>query len=165
MFRHLDADETNSIHIAVLEDEPEFGGTAVGTLGLSDHDIGLGSVRVELIGAFPAEFAYAANIAATCAFNAFKDGMPAVPDAIHPRVMELYDSSTPLPHIMLVAPYLWADGPNTVECGELKVAFLMMVPISESERLFALKNGPDALTTLFEEKEIDVFDLRRPSVV
>ena len=74
VFRHADESERSSINIASLNDNPCEGVTAVGTVGLSDHDLGLGPVRVELIGAFPSSFNEGVNVAATCAFNAFKDG-------------------------------------------------------------------------------------------
>ncbi len=39
------------------------------------------------------------------------------------------------------------------------------VPISEEEHKYACKNGIEALETLFEEKDIDIYNLYRESVI
>lgn len=167
VFRHFDPDEQYGIFIASLEEEPSLrDATAVGTVGLSDHDLGMGMVRVELIGAFPRAFKDGPNVAATCAFNAFKDRMPTRPGAIHPRVVELYRPATSVPHILLADPFLWGDdGPHTLQLGQLRIAWLMMVPITEPERVFALTNGPDALSDKLAMASADILDLARTSVV
>jgi hypothetical protein len=164
VYRHGDEAERNFVNIAHLQGSPVSGVTAVATLGLSDHDLGMGPVRVELIGAFPSSFEQGVNIAATCAFNAIKDGTLTVPDAIHASVFTLYRSNPALPHIMLVDPFLWDDGPATIDAGGFEVAWLMMVPISESERVFAIENGGAALTSRFEHAQIDIFNLDRQFV-
>lgn len=163
--RHGDEAERNFVNVAALRDSPVAGVTAVATVGLSDHDLGLGAVRIELVGAFPSSFEWGVNIAATCAFNAFKDGVRTMPDAIHLGVVSTYRANPALPHIMLVDPFLWKDGPATLDAGGFKVAWLMMVPISEAERTFAVRKGAHTLTALFEEAQIDIFDLDRSSVV
>jgi hypothetical protein len=165
VFRHWDQREQNSVDIASCEDSPVSGVTAVGTLGLSDHDLGLGKVRVELVGAFPSTFSFAPNVAASCAFNGFKDGVPIRPDAIHPDILSIYFANTQLPHIMMVDPFLWQNGPKTLDCDGLQIAWLMMVPIAESERRFASYEGAATLTALFEREQIDVFDLERSAIV
>jgi hypothetical protein len=164
IFRHWDEAERHFIDIASCLNSPVDGITAVGTVGLCDHNLGLGSLRVELIGAFPSIFTEGPNVAATCAFNAFKDGMPTRPDAIHPNVVRLYDPATSVPHILLTDPFLWDDGPETIDDGEHKTAWLMMVPVSEREVAFANEHGVSALTDRFEDQQIDIFDLRRSSV-
>ena len=107
---------------------------------------------------------FASNVAATCAFNAFKDGVATRPDVIHMDVLRIYRPSTALPHILLTDPFLWEDGPRTLTEATVQIAWLMMIPIAESERLFAGQEGVEALTTLFEERQIDIFDINRPSV-
>jgi antitoxin YqcF len=164
VFRHWDEDKRNFVDVATCRNSPVEGVTAAGTLGLSDHELGLNGVRVELIGAFPREFAHGANVLATCAFNAFKDSHPVRPGAIHPDVLSLYRSSPPLPHVLFVDPFLWDDGPHTLTIEGLALAWLMAVPISEGERRFAEEQGADALTSRFEDRKIDIFDLCRPAV-
>ena len=129
VFRHWDKPELHHIDVASCNDTPVEGCVGVGTVGLSDHDLGLGQVRIELVGAFPRSFIAAPNIAATCAFNAFKDGVQTRPDSIHVNVISLY-RSTGVPHVLLTDPFLWADGPQTLDDSALKIAWLMMVPVS-----------------------------------
>jgi hypothetical protein len=66
-------------------------------------------------------------------------------------------------HGLLVSPYLWEL--ETQVLASKKVAWLHLVPVSDKEARYAAQKGSDALETLFEHKEIDVFDLYRPSVV
>jgi hypothetical protein len=164
VFRHWDDPEQHFIDVASIENSPVDGITAVSTVGLSDHDVGLSDLRIELIGAFPTSFVENANIAATCAFNAFKDNMTTRPDAIHPNVISLYQSSSSVPHVLMVDPFLWEGGPLTLELPAFSIAWLMMVPISDTERSFADEHGANALTTLFEREQIDIFDLNRTSI-
>lgn len=165
VFRHGDETESHYIPVAHCLNTPVDGVASVGTIGLSDHDLGLGSVRVELVGAFPASFEQAPNVVATCAFNAFKSGWPTRPDAIHADVVRMYRPGATVPHVLLTDPFLWDDGPVILDLDDFKVAWLMMVPISESERRFAETNGASALTEMFEQSNIDIFDLERDSVV
>ena len=44
------------------------------------------------------------------------------------------------------------------------VAWLMAVPISECEYRYAEAEGPDRLEDLFEQQQIDIFDINRPPV-
>lgn len=163
--RHLDAAEENDILIASLEDCPWEGVRAVGTISLSDHDLGMGPVRVELVGAFPATFERAADVAATCAFNAFKDGKPARPDAVHPRVLEMYMPETTTPHILLCDPFVWPLGPKTIKRDDYSIAWLMMMPITQAEWIFGDIHGPEALRSRLEKANADFLDFQRPSVV
>ena len=165
IFRHGDETEIHSIFVAHCIDTPVQGVIAIGTVGLSDHDLDMGPVRVELVGAFPASFQQAPNIAATCGFNAFKDGWSTRPDAVHVNVVRMYRPSTTVPHVLLTDPFLWPDGPQTLDLDEFKIAWLMMVPISESELRFTEETSVAALTALFEQRQIDIFDLERDPVV
>lgn len=67
-------------------------------------------------------------------------------------------------HVLFVTPTLWGEL-KSKEFEEKKVVWLMLVPISENEYKFAEEKGSDALEDLFVEKQIDVYDLNRASVV
>jgi competence protein ComGC len=54
---------------------------------------------------------------------------------------------------------------KTQEFPTKKVAWLLAVPISDKEKDFLTENGSDALESLFEEKQIDIFELDRKSIV
>ena len=165
MHRHWDEPEENWISIATRAECPWDGVTAVGTLGLSEHSLGLSNdLQVEIIGAC-AKTADLSDVLATCAFNVIKDAWPMRPGAIHNDVLQMYDLSKTLAHIMFVAPFLWNDGPKTLHLDGRTITWLMAVPISESELAYAEQNGADALNTLFEERQVDIFDINRLSVI
>jgi hypothetical protein len=165
VFRHWIEDESAFIDIASSANTSVAGITSISTVGLCDHDLGMGRVRLEIMAAFPTAFAQGANVVATCAFNAFKDRMPTRPDVIHPNAVALYRPETPVPHALLTDPFIWEPGPDILDIPEGKLAWLQIVPISEAERIYAAQRGPDVLTSLFEQQQIDIFDLERASVV
>ena len=76
-----------------------------------------------------------------------------------------YFQMTTVPHLYFSAPFLWEDSLKTLECGTKNVSWLMVIPISDSELKFLTLNVDDALESLFEKKQIDIFDLNRPSVL
>ena len=67
-------------------------------------------------------------------------------------------------HVMFSEPFLWDDLSN-IEQEDKVITWLMIVPISDAELQYLKEYGSDALETLFEEKNIDIFDLERKSVV
>jgi hypothetical protein len=163
--RHWDEPEENWVGIATRADCPWEGVTAVGTLGLSEHSLGFSNdLRVEIIGAC-ATTTDLSDVLATCAFNVIKDAWPMRPGAIHNDVLKMYHLSKTLAHLMFVAPFLWNDGPKTLHLEGRTVTWLMAVPISESELVYAERSGADALNTLLEELQIDIFDINRLPVI
>ena len=67
-------------------------------------------------------------------------------------------------HILFIPPFLWEDKLTTLSFNDKKIAWLLVIPISEKELEYAKKHGTDALENLFEEYQIDIFDLKRKSV-
>lgn len=159
--RHWDEPEENWVGIASRADCPWDGVTAYGTLGLSDHSQGFDNdLRVEIIGAC-ATSTDLSSVLATCAFNVIKNAWPMRPGAIHNDVLRMYGLSRTLAHVMFVPPFLWNDGPETLHLEGRTIAWLMAVPISESELLYAERSSSDALSTLFEDRRIDICDINR----
>lgn len=155
------------VDVMTAPDVPTRNVRTYATLGLSDHDIGRQAngrpLRVEMLMAARDYFDFVPNALSTCAFNVINSGKSPEPGVIFPRVIELYQAEAEMPHIFLFDPFIW---PLETRYFDSKVvAWLLGVPISEPERLYALANGPDALSSLFERHQIDVFDLQRPSVV
>ncbi len=68
-------------------------------------------------------------------------------------------------HIMFVPPYIWEDALKVRSFKTKKVAWLMALPISETEFKFAEANGSEALDDLLVENRIDIYDLERPAVI
>jgi hypothetical protein len=76
----------------------------------------------------------------------------------------MYDDSLNMKHIAFQQPFLWPSL-RTTQFGVKTVTWLLAVPISHSEAEYAKREGWKRLETVFEEHQIDIFDLDRPSVI
>ena len=162
-----DDERVRKVGIAEMADAPIEGVTSYATLGLSEYSIDLISdgmpLRVEVLAAFGSQFEAGANFVSTAAFI-----MMGAPDLCRPGALlmnmnEGYYPDSPMQHGLLVAPFEWEV--ETQVLSSKKVAWLQLVPVSNKEARYAAQKGSDALQTLLEQKEIDVFDLFRVSVV
>ena len=166
MRRYGDDTDRTTVDLLSCADAPVEGITAYGTVRLSDHPLGHeGDLRAEIIGAFPTAVPAFANVITTCAFNVINDGAPLFPGVIHGEAIGLYGLSSTLRHILFVSPFVWENRPETLILPGRKVAWLMAVPITEAERAHAAIHGSAALEEIFEQQDIDIFDVERPSVV
>jgi hypothetical protein len=119
---------------------------------------------VELVAAFGSEFQEGANIISSAAFCIINSHWDVYPGAIFPEVVRMYRKETEMKHVLLCPPFLW-DNLTTQVLPDKTVAWLMLVPISESECRYAEEHGSESLEEIFVEKQIDVFDLDRASVL
>lgn len=163
-------DESNKFYIDILlcENSPNINICSYGTIGVSDQplinkgkDIGF---RVELVAAGGAQFSEMANILSTVAFCVIKDQWLCASGALFPDVIKMYRSNSQMKHIMLTTPFLWTNL-KTIDLKDKKVVWLMLIPISEKEYQFAEQNGSNALENIFKEKQLDLFDLDRASII
>jgi hypothetical protein len=162
--RYWDERERHSVDVMTCEDSLQENVISYSTLGLSDHPIHEESPRVEFVAAFGAKFEEGANIIATAAFCVIRSKWRTQPGAIFPDVVSMYRKGSNMKHLLLCQPFLWEEL-LTQELSDKTVAWLLLVPISENELQFAEANGSSALEDLFVEKQIDVFDLDRRSVL
>ena len=103
------------------------------------------------------------NLLSTAAFYFIKDRWGCEPGAVFPSLVNEYKLSSTLEHLMWVEPFEW-EQLGSVEVGDGQtVHWLLAIPISEAERRFLTDRGFDELEKLFIEREIDYFDLNRPS--
>ncbi|MEO3926215.1 suppressor of fused domain protein [Micromonosporaceae bacterium B7E4] len=166
---YLDADGASKVAILHSTDHPWPDVTAYCTIGLSavaiprDVDPPLG---VELLAVADStlhpRFAEALS---TAAFFWINDGWEPEPGACFREVLRMHLPDTRLPHFFLTDPYLWEREFGSMVVGGRTVAWLLAVPVSESEADYAEENGPEALEELFERHEIDITDLDRAPVV
>ena len=165
MRRYGDAGDKGTVDLLCCADSPMEGVTAYGTVRLSDHALSnAGGLRVEIVGAFPTALPAFAKVMAACAFNVINDGAPLRPGMIHGHAMG--DLSTTLRHVMFVQPFLWGDDrPETLTLSDRTVTWLMAVPITEAERIYAVENGSNALEQLLERENVNVLHPNRPSAV
>ncbi|MBC6310978.1 suppressor of fused domain protein [Listeria sp. FSL L7-1582] len=169
VIQYKDSNETSSIDIFMSEDKPQDGVTTYATISLSESSIGLvlgndKELRAEFIGACGSNFDKFPNIISSCAFNIINDNFLCRPGTVYSNVVTEYYDDSEMKHILLTTPFLW-EGLINIETEQKVVTWLSLVPISEAELEYLNDNGSDALESLFEEKDIDIFDIYRESVL
>lgn len=141
--------------------------TSYATIGLSEYEIGLEcdnkKLTIEILGACDEKDDFFPNIIATTAFEIMENDNCGYGDIIYNVIAE-YISTSEMKHVYLMNPFLW-NGFKTIELEERKIAWLLVVPISEQEKNYAIENGCTALENKFEEFNIDIFNLNRKSVI
>jgi antitoxin YqcF len=163
-------DESNVSNIDILStaDRPYEGITSYSTIGLSDHSIEYTvdgtPLRIEIVGASASEYKQFPNVLATCAFYIINSNFLVSHGKVFRDMIKMYYPNSEMKHVLFASPFLWEDL-KTLDFPNKKVAWLLAVPISENEYIFAQEKGTDSLEELFEEKEIDIFDLERKSIL
>ena len=161
VFRYWDDNERNYIDVLSSVDSPCRGVISYATIGLSEYEIGLfsndKSIRVELLGACDAKEKNFANIIATIAFDVMQNKKCSYGDIIQ-NVISEYNTDSEMKHVYLMNPFLW-EGFETLEFRDRFVAWLLIVPISDGEKDYAIENGWEALEEKLAERNIDIFDL------
>lgn len=84
------------------------------------------------------------------------------PGVVFPNILEQYFEGANMKHIMFVSPFLWNI--DDLQFDDRIVTWLMALPISEKEFEYLRNNGNEALEQLFEDQQIDFYDLNRPDV-
>ncbi len=183
VFSYLDERDVKSINILSCFDTLFEGVTSFSTLGLSHLPARMTSdgkpLTVELVSACDSVYDQFPNMISTCAFQ-IMDGLSDYgPGAVVPNVVPMYYPDLDMKHMLMGYPFLWGDTLHTISvkndskkgilrrhsADEKLVAWLELIPISEMEYQYLLKNGYDALEDLFEKNEIDVLNLERKCVL
>lgn len=167
--RYWDDRHKASVDLVSCADSPWAGVTSYATIGVSDTPLmkegtELG-VRTELIGVCGSQVADFANYLATAAFFIINSGWFVAPGIIFPGVLSMYEASDTMSHFLFLPPFLWNERLQTLHLGQKQIAWLLAVPISQEELQFAESEGVPALEELFDQHQIDIFDLERASVV
>lgn len=164
--------ENAPLHVDVLEckDKPSRGVTSYSTIGLSDfvmkrEDGTEFPTRLELAGACASSAEKFPNVIASLAFRIMRNRELVYPGLSFHGFVEEYSAKTTVPHVFVTAPFLWESTLVNVQCDGKNVSWLLVVPVSDAEIKLLEMKGDDALETLFEKAQIDIFDLTRDSVV
>jgi hypothetical protein len=160
-------DRSLRIDLFSASDAPRPGTTTFATIGLSDtrNSVGKGlNTPTELVavGASPSDLP--ARTLATVSFDHLTAGVTLAVGVAVPGAIGRNESGAVLPHAFLTDAFLW-DDLSRLEVGGTTVQALLVVPISDAELRLFESEGPAALDARFEEREIDVADWGRPSVV
>jgi antitoxin YqcF len=161
-----DDDGRQDVFLVSAEDIPTRGVTSYGTVGLFNTPQPFQDKRVfvEILGACASATRPFANLIGSCVFESRKNGTPVVHGGVMPGILDQYEMSNTLRHVTFVSPFLW-DGFKPFPLEEKEIHWLLALPISDGERGFLGANGIDALEALFEERQIDLFDINRLSAV
>ncbi|RCS56458.1 suppressor of fused domain protein [Parvibium lacunae] len=169
IFHFWDDDHISDVYVLEAVNSPQHGVTSYATVGLSDHqlmhqgkDFG---TRVEIVGACGSKFPDFGNVLATLAFCVINSKWFCAPGIIFPDVIKMYGHSLTMSDIYFTYPFLWDDRLKSARLSERDIAWLLAVPISKEESAFAQEFGSKKLEELFSEKDIDIYNLNRPSVV
>ncbi len=166
--RYWDNDHKSHVDLLVCQDTPTKNANSYATVTLSNFQIGVIDgipLGVELVAACEKRFIDMPNIVASCAFNIVNSGYSCKPGAIFPNVIKAYNSQVTMKHILFVTPFLWDRSFTTITLASKKTAWLMLVPISDTELDYAERMSSDKLEDIFQEKQINVFDINRKSVI
>lgn len=167
IFRFADEEEVKTVDLMMCENCPDAGITSYGTIGLYNCNIGLTyedkPLRMELLAACASGIEDFSNIVTTAAFE-IMDGKSAYPGYIIDDIVSMYIDNSDMEHILLTYPFLWGDVNNSV-FDDITVAYLMIVPISDKEKEYCLQKGLDALESIFEKKQIDIYNIHRDSAL
>jgi antitoxin YqcF len=119
--------------------------------------------RVEFLGALAgsADFALVLSTAAFCVINS---GWFCSPGAVFPGVVKCHNISTTMHHAYFTTPTLWGDKPATLRLEDRVVAWLLLVPIAQSEYEYIGARGSDKFENLLESSGADILDINRPPV-
>jgi len=169
IIRHEDDENNSIIDILSVADKPSNGVKSYSTIGLNAYEIMEISdgtpLSVEFVGACCSEYDYFSNIIATCAFNVINSEFSCYPGEVYKDVVQMYYGKLSMKHVMFFPPFLWDDKLETIDFKYNKTAWLLVVPISDKELKFLNENDSDSLGNIFEEQQIDIFDLNRKSVI
>lgn len=133
------------------------------TLGLFNNVIN--NNRYEILMTGYNRYEYVSNVLSSCAFFVIKNGWECKIGSIFETILDMYYPNFEMKHIVFVAPYIWEEKLEDFELGNNKINFVLGIPISQKELEYKNKNGLDALETLLEEHDTDIFDIERSSLI
>ena len=159
----------SSVDVLSCLDSPQRGGTSYATIGVSEVALEKDGrelqVRAELVGACYSRFKKFPNVLATAAFLVINSRSFIAPGVIFPGVLSMYYAAVEMKHLLFLPPFLWDERLKASKVEERQIGWLLAIPVSEGEMQLASSRGVPALEELFEARQIDIFDLERPSVV
>jgi len=163
-------DQAGSASIDLMSRDafPTPGLVAHSTLRLSDcqfkytqNDLPLG---VEMLGIAESRWSVFPHALSSAAFFVLNDKIECQPGAIFERAIAINDDALSMKHLLFCLPYLWEKELPVLFLKTKAVAWVLAVPISESERQFASAQGTDALEQRLASINQHIFDLNRRPV-
>jgi hypothetical protein len=167
--KYRDANEELAVDILSCFDSPTTGINSYSTIGLSDYPMHKAGkefgLRLEVAGMSKSSVEWFPNLLSSVAFYVMRTGRLCAPGFVWQNAVEEYASGLEMRHLYFTAPFMWGDTLGCVQLTNKKVAWLLAVPTSEAEYKYRKKYGDHSLEHLLEIKDVDFFDVERPSVV
>ncbi len=161
--------EPLTIDILWCDDRPVERATSYSTIGLSGYPMRSNGdeypTRLEIAGACGSDAKKFPNVLSTAAFIVMRSGRLFSPGAVIPDCVSEYYQESTVPHLYFTSPFLWEDSLKTMELSSRKVSWLLAMPISQAEYDFLHERGDEELEKEFVKRQIDIYDLGRPSAV
>lgn len=114
-------------------------------------------LRTEIVGASASKFELFPHILSTRAFYVINIKFSIYHGEIFREIIRMYYPDSEMEHVLFTAPFLWEDR-KTLDFPAKKVAWLLAIPISEEEFVFAEKQRTEELEDLLGQRDIDIFD-------
>lgn len=170
--RHCDELNINFIDIFKCDDPIYSNIKIFGTIGVSGHpnriemkDGNFQDIPIELLITEYKEFGLLPNILSTAGFYITKKRWECQPGSVFMRIVEMYFETSEMKHIMFTSPFLWEGKLQPLKLETKTVHWLLCIPISDEELEYKMENGTSALEYIFQEKDIDIFDINRKSAI
>lgn len=166
--RYWDDNHHSSIDIFESRNRPNNNINTYSTIGLSGYSINKilddFLLRVEFIGSCNEEYDQFANILATCAFNIINSKFTISRGEIYRNVIAMYYPGFTMKHIAFIHP-AFQDTPINLTIDNQFITWLQALPISPLEEEFIINNGIEEFERLLEREEVDIFNLKRSSIL
>ncbi|MEL7937805.1 MULTISPECIES: suppressor of fused domain protein [Pseudomonas] len=168
---YFNENESLSIDILTAENTIEDGIVSIGTIGLSEIDFKYSDgspfpTRVELCAATETTNTPWKNALTTAAFILINRKREILPGDILENALKEYYPNTDLPHFYLTYPFIWNEGHfPQLNYESLKINWLQCIAIHEDEKNFIYENSAKEFEDLLLEKEANIFDSERKSVL
>jgi hypothetical protein len=166
---YWDVDNRFSVAIASGTDVPTEGITSYSTVNLSDWPMYFDGreheTRVEIAGSAPNNVRDFQSALSTAAFCVMNGGWPCRPGVIYPDILAMYHMSMTMKHVLFMEPVVWDKIEESIQLPGRLVTWVMMVPIADSEHEYAKAHGWEALGQIFEDRNVDYWDLQRKPLV
>lgn len=165
--RYYNDDKSKKIDIMTSDSGVIKGIPTCATIGLYQTDIGLSAkgkkLCIELVAACDLSSEILGNVLATISFDTM-DMKLCAHGMLIPNAFGSYVKETKLRHAVLMSPAFWPDY-QVLEDKDCTVAWLMVVPITDSEKKYIEQHGVLSFDSLLERKGADVINMQRGSVV
>lgn len=170
-----DTTKETGVDVLFAKNSPNKGLLTCSTIGLINYDIGFKNgdkdIRIELLGVsmIKGDLESAdliARIISTAAFGIMENKFSCGLGTVFQNILEGYLPNDDMKHIVFInPPPFWKERFGAIELEDFTLTWLCAQPVSNAELEFLKKNGLKALLDLFVEKNINMFDLNRKSVL